>query len=136
MLKMLMKHLLVRLPEFVQDWIIESAMRSGRVLDTPVDFGALNDHRHVRELIARIVPGLEDLASIDDTRREFHVRGRLLHSPEFPTADGKASFAPVEMPVTVNDAAHPFMLTTIRSEGQEILSLVRWNDHRYQRTQN
>ena len=37
---MLLKELLVRLPESVQNWLIARAMRSGRVLDTPV-FGML-----------------------------------------------------------------------------------------------
>jgi len=37
---MLLKELLVRLPESLQNWLIARAMRSGRVLDTPV-FGML-----------------------------------------------------------------------------------------------
>ncbi len=83
--------------------------------DTPITFSAFRQHRTLRETIARIVPGMEDLADIDVAKREFHIRGRLLHAPHFNTADGRARFVcrPVPPP---SDA--PLTLTTVRSEGQ------------------
>ena len=57
---------------------------------------------------------MEQLADIDVARQEFHVRGRLLHTPEFHTLDGKASFMTRPLP----KRAEGLLLTTIRSEGQ------------------
>jgi molybdopterin-dependent oxidoreductase alpha subunit len=82
--------------------------------DSPIDFAAFKQHKTVREAIARIVPGLEDLADIDVAKREFHVRGRLLHTPEFHTLDGKASFVTRPLP----QQREGLWLTTVRSEGQ------------------
>jgi molybdopterin-dependent oxidoreductase alpha subunit len=86
--------------------------------NSPVDFAEFKRHRKVREAIARVVPGMEQLADIDEARREFHVRGRLLHTPEFRTEDGRANFV---LPVANGShtlAARPFRLMSIRSEGQ------------------
>jgi anaerobic selenocysteine-containing dehydrogenase len=57
---------------------------------------------------------MEDLADIDVAKREFHVRGRLLHTPQFHTLDGKASFVTRPLPKRRDG----LMLTTVRSEGQ------------------
>ncbi|MDJ0928182.1 MAG: FdhF/YdeP family oxidoreductase [Gammaproteobacteria bacterium] len=89
--------------------------------DCPVDFNAFKTHRRIREAIATIVPGMEDLADIDVAKREFHIRGRLLHKPEFHTADGRASFRVVPIPAADKQRGadkHFFLLTTMRSEGQ------------------
>jgi molybdopterin-dependent oxidoreductase alpha subunit len=88
-----------------------------RVLeDCPVDFHQFQQHRRIRQVIARTVPGMKALADIDTTRREFHVRGRLLHAPKFPTADGRAGLRVVPLPAA--SRPRPFTLTTVRSEGQ------------------
>jgi anaerobic selenocysteine-containing dehydrogenase len=81
---------------------------------SPIDFAAFREHKTIRETIARIVPGLEELTHIDVAKREFHVRGRIMHTPEFKTKDGKAHFVVRELP----KAADSLMLTTVRSEGQ------------------
>ncbi|MEZ5562519.1 MAG: FdhF/YdeP family oxidoreductase [Gammaproteobacteria bacterium] len=83
--------------------------------DTPIAFSAFRQHRTLRETIARIVPGMEDLADIDVAKREFHVRGRLLHTPHFNTTDGRARFVCRPVPPA---SASPLILTTVRSEGQ------------------
>jgi molybdopterin-dependent oxidoreductase alpha subunit len=82
---------------------------------SPIDFAAFKAHKYVREAIARIVPGMAALADIDVAKREFHIQGRLMHTPQFNTADGKAQFVTRATP-----AAHAavLMLTTVRSEGQ------------------
>lgn len=86
--------------------------------DCPFDFGTFKTHRRIREAIAHIVPGMEDLESIDVAKREFHVRGRLLHTPEFHTADGRARFRVAPLPDGARTKDAPFMLSTVRSEGQ------------------
>jgi len=89
-----------------------------RVLgDRPVDWRELSRMCHVRDMIARVVPGFEQLASIDETRKEFHIPGRIVHVPRFNSPTGKAAFAAVDMPMsTLGDKQ--LRLMTIRSEGQ------------------
>lgn len=84
------------------------------VPDSPIDFNGFKQHSKVREAIARIVPGLEQLADIDVAKREFHIKHRVLHTPEFATADGKAHFVVTPLP----KAPAPLTLATVRSEGQ------------------
>lgn len=86
--------------------------------ETPVPFSELSTHRTLRSAIARIVPGMEDLADIDVAKREFHVRNRLLHTPSFHTATGKARFNVRPMPGHVAASEDQFILSTVRSEGQ------------------
>ena len=81
----------------------------------PIDFEAFRRHRNIRQAIAAIVPGMEELADIDVARREFHVRGRLLHTPVFNTPDARACFVVRPLPAA---ASSPLTLTTVRSEGQ------------------
>jgi molybdopterin-dependent oxidoreductase alpha subunit len=81
-----------------------------------VDFAAFGRHAKIRQAIAAIVPGMEDLADIDTAKREFHIRNRLMHTPEFHTKSGKASFTVRPLPALLADA--PFTLATVRSEGQ------------------
>jgi molybdopterin-dependent oxidoreductase alpha subunit len=90
-----------------------------RVLpETPIPFSKLSTHRNLRSAIARIVPGMEDLADIDIAKREFHVRNRLLHAPSFQTSSGKARFNVRSLPEHLPAAEDQFILSTVRSEGQ------------------
>ena len=61
---------------------------------------------------------MEELASIDVARREFHVRGRVLHDPVFRTESGRGRFLVRDIESPARDEAFPFTLTTVRSEGQ------------------
>jgi len=81
-----------------------------------IDFKAFAKHSKIRKAIAEIVPGMEDLADIDVAKREFHIRNRLMHEPVFHTPTGKAAFVVRAIPAASRSA--PFMLTTVRSEGQ------------------
>lgn len=83
--------------------------------DTSIPFKSFKDHAEVRKVIAAVVPGLEQLADIDVAKKEFHIRNRVLHTPEFGTPDGKGHFVVVPLP-----AGNQQMLTlaTVRSEGQ------------------
>ncbi|MDP3735964.1 MAG: FdhF/YdeP family oxidoreductase [Hyphomonadaceae bacterium] len=83
--------------------------------DSGIDFRAFAKHIKLRQAIAEIVPGMEDLADIDVAKREFHIRNRLMHEPVFRTATGKAGFTVRAIP-DAQPAA--FTLTTVRSEGQ------------------
>ena len=78
----------------------------------------LKHHDNIRVLISRIVPGFEPFKSIDKTRKEFHIPGRVLHKPVFPTDSGKAKFVyhpiPKKKPLEKNE----FQLLSVRSEGQ------------------
>jgi molybdopterin-dependent oxidoreductase alpha subunit len=94
------------------------ASLAARVLPPgPIDWTRLRNHRDLRREIARIVPGYAALGTIDTTRRDFTIEGRIRHAPRFATADGKARFHVTPVPP---DAVGPgeFRLMTIRSEGQ------------------
>lgn len=83
----------------------------------PLDFEALESHREIRRMIAKVIPGYGAIGAIDDHKREFHIEGRTFHEPRFATPSGKAKFHAVAMPAdsASNDSLR---LMTIRSEGQ------------------
>jgi anaerobic selenocysteine-containing dehydrogenase len=81
------------------------------------DWAALRSHGHLRQEIARVVPGFGAMATIDDTRREFTIDGRTFSEPCFPTADGRARFHPTPL-ADFAPAPGEFRLMTLRSEGQ------------------
>jgi len=84
-----------------------------------LDFAPFASHREIRQAIARIIPGYAALGEIDDTKSEFHVGGRSLSQPEFPTPDSRAHFlVPRRGAGRSAPGAHEFMLTSVRSEGQ------------------
>ena len=86
--------------------------------NSPVDFSLFKKHRDIRQVIAKCIPGMEAIKDIDVARQEFHVQGRLRHQPVFKTATGKANFTTHRLTDHFNDQQKPFMLATIRSEGQ------------------
>lgn len=89
----------------------------------PIDWGRLHDPVYVRELIARTVPGYEAIASIDASRREFEVAGRVFHQPRFPTPSGRARLAVTPLPdLSLPDADHFGGLAT--GEKGLVLSLI------------
>jgi anaerobic selenocysteine-containing dehydrogenase len=81
------------------------------------DWQTLSSHKALRQAISQVVPGLENMATIDDTRREFEIKGRVFHTPQFATPDGKAAFHVTPIPTFPTDA-ETFTLMTLRSEGQ------------------
>jgi len=82
--------------------------------DAVLDWREMRHTSTIRRAIARIVPGLEAMATIDQTRREFSIPGRALATPVFPTADGRARLFVHELP----PPPEGLVLMTIRSEGQ------------------
>jgi len=107
-----------RLDNVRPETVILSELADRMLGDAAVDFSAFRQLRKVRAAIAATVPGMEALADIDATRREFHVGGRILHRPEFPTASGRASFRVVSLKPSATSDAFPWLMTTMRSEGQ------------------
>lgn len=88
------------------------------IKNSPVDFDIFKQHSHIRKAIARIIPDMLQLADIDVAKKEFHVQNRLIHTPEFKTADGKARFITHKSSTSKANTEFPFTLATIRSEGQ------------------
>ncbi len=107
-----------RLDNVRPEVVILSELADRMLGNTGVDFGAFRQLPNVRKAIAATIPGMEALAEIDATRREFHVGGRILHRPEFPTPSGRASFRVTPLSPLATSEAFPFLLTTNRSEGQ------------------
>jgi molybdopterin-dependent oxidoreductase alpha subunit len=83
----------------------------------PIDWTALGRLCHLREMIGRIIPGLDGMAGIDQTKQEFQIKGRTFHTPVFATPSGKARFAVLEVPVPRGEE-NQLRLMTVRSEGQ------------------
>jgi len=88
-----------------------------------LDFREFRNHSSIRQTIAKIIPGFERMAQLDGSKQEFHINGRHLETPAFPTHDGKANFL-LTPSLNANYAnmnlanKNEFMLTTVRSEGQ------------------
>ncbi|MCS5621176.1 MAG: FdhF/YdeP family oxidoreductase, partial [Nitrospinaceae bacterium] len=90
-----------------------------RVLeDSPLPWKSLSETGNIREIIGTIIPGFEQLKNIDRTGKEFHIDGRILHTPKFPHPDGKASFKVCPIPAVRRNKENSFILMTVRSEGQ------------------
>lgn len=102
--------------------------------DAPVDWHRLRDHAEVRKLIAEAIPGWQEVGAMDQTGREFTIAGRVFHTPQFATKDGKAAMQRTPLPKIQRDALR---LLTLRSEGQfntvvyEEADLYRGIPHRF-----
>jgi anaerobic selenocysteine-containing dehydrogenase len=101
----------------------------------PIDWELMGDCKRIREAIGRVIPGLEKMATIDETKQEFHIGGRVFHEQRFATPDGKARLHVHELPeIFITDGE--LRLMTVRSEGQfntvvyEDYDLYRGQDRR------
>lgn len=86
--------------------------------DCPLDFKEFQQHDKIRAAIAATVPGMAALADIGQSKQEFTIAGRLLDTPEFFTKSGKANFKVNSFSARNPDTNYPFLLASIRSEGQ------------------
>jgi len=84
----------------------------------PLNWMALANHDEVRKLIAHLVPELEKIKDIGQTKSEFQIPGRLFPSPVFKTASGRAVFHTSKLPNLQPLGENQVRLMTIRSEGQ------------------
>ncbi|MBT3530793.1 MAG: FdhF/YdeP family oxidoreductase [Gammaproteobacteria bacterium] len=95
---------------------------ASRVVDSECfDFREFSKHKSIRRAISKLVPGFEAMAKLDESKQEFHIDGRHLSKPEFPTRSGRASFRIPEntdWQRKTSSAPHEFTLTSVRSEGQ------------------
>ncbi|MEP0754296.1 FdhF/YdeP family oxidoreductase [Trichocoleus sp. Lan] len=64
----------------------------------PVDWRKLQDTKYVRQLIAKTIPGFEQMATIDETKEEFTIAGRIFNEPKFATSSGKANMFVTPLP--------------------------------------
>jgi len=93
---------------------------ASRVLgnDKLFNWGELEDHNSIRKIISRIIPGYEHIKNIGTTKDEFHIPGRILHTPTFPTESGKAKFIYHSIPNLKPLKEDELQLLSVRSEGQ------------------
>ena len=98
---------------------------AARVIDSnTLDFQEFKRHDSIRKAIAKLIPGFAALATIDETRQEFHIEGRHLARPHFATKSGKASFCVPSQTSWDRKAQQAgqqdtqFTLSSVRSEGQ------------------
>jgi molybdopterin-dependent oxidoreductase alpha subunit len=101
----------------------------------PLDWSSMQDTGTIRQAIARVVPGFEQMAEVDSNRREFQITGRTLHEPRFPRPGGRAALRCHELP-SLPSGQDLLRLMTVRSEGQfntvvyEDYDLYRGQDRR------
>jgi molybdopterin-dependent oxidoreductase alpha subunit len=67
-------------------------------VDTPINWHKLQDPIYIRQLIAQTIPGYEAIGSIDNTKTEFTISGRIFDTPHFPTPNGKAQMFVTPLP--------------------------------------
>lgn len=89
----------------------------------PIDWRQMSHTRRIRETIAAVVPGFENISDIDQTKKEFQIEGRTFHAPKFPTPSGKARISTHELPELyggdlTGEHARTLRIMTLRSEGQ------------------
>lgn len=85
---------------------------------TPINWTTLRSTRNIRQIIAKVVPGFDAIAKIDDTKNEFQIGGRTFHNPPFATEDGRAHLHTHAVPAMKKLGKNELRLMTIRSEGQ------------------
>ena len=83
-----------------------------------VDWKQLESHDAVRQLISELIPGFEPIKDIAQTKKEFHIAGRAIDTPRFPTPSGKAKFHTIAIPAAHDATGPQLRLMSIRSEGQ------------------
>lgn len=83
----------------------------------PVDWKLMEQTSRIREAIARVIPGFEQIEKIAETKKEFQIAGRTFHEPTFPTPNGRAQLRVHELPELLG-GPDELRLMTVRSEGQ------------------
>ncbi len=84
---------------------------------TPIDWRSMQDTGRIREAIAQVVPGFEQIKDIDRSKKEFQIGGRTFHTPKFPTPSGKGRLHVHDLP-PLRGEGNQLRLMTVRSEGQ------------------
>ncbi|MDH5763988.1 MAG: histidine kinase, partial [Nitrospinota bacterium] len=85
--------------------------------DSPIPWKEFRHTTNIRQVIGSVVKGMKPMQEIDRTHKEFHIEGRILHRPLFPSINGRASFkVPQTQVAPLKD--NLFRMMTVRSEGQ------------------
>ncbi len=101
----------------------------------PIHWSEWSHTGTIRQAIGAVVPGWEQIGTIDKTKQEFFIPGRRLNTPVFPTASGRARFHAHQLPALSGENGE-LRLMTVRSEGQfntvvyEDYDLYRGQDRR------
>lgn len=108
---------------------------ANRVLadSTPIAWPTMQSTGRIREALAEIVPGYEEIGEIDATKMEFRIGGRVFHEPKFPTPSGRARLHISELPELAGGDGQ-LRLMTVRSEGQ--FNTVVYEDYDLYRAQD
>lgn len=96
--------------------------------DCPIDFSQFKHHNNIRTAIAATIPGMSELKDIAETKQEFTIKDRLLVQPTFKTPTGRARFLTNTKPTALTSTEFPFLLASIRSEGQFNSIIYEEND--------
>jgi len=96
----------------------------------PIDWAGLRSHDAIRAIIAAVVPGLDAIKDIAQSKTEFTIPGRSFATPAFNTPDGRAAMHPISIPTQLPLGPQQFRLMTVRSEGQ-FNTVVYEDDDRY-----
>ena len=109
---------IVRLDNVRSEVDIIADIAAAVLSDSQVKFQQFKNHDTIRSAIASAIPGYGAIESIGKSKKEFHVEGRILHSPKFITPTGKAEFINVPIPEIESIGKNEFRMMTVRSEGQ------------------
>ena len=85
--------------------------------DGPINWQAMENTSRVRDVIAEVVPGFQEIKTIDKTKHEFQIEGRTFHVAKFPTPSGRARLQVHDLPELMGTTGK-LRLMTVRSEGQ------------------
>lgn len=96
---------------------------------SPVDWQKMEEHNAIREVIAAIIPGYQEIEKIGQTKHEFQLDGRTFHTPKFSTPSGKAKFHTFPIPALKGNGNGSLRLMTLRSEGQFNTVVYEDEDH-------
>lgn len=100
---------------------VQAIAELGRRLLGPekgIDWADMERTHTIRQWISQVIPGYGEIATIDQTKKEFQIEGRTFHEPKFNTPDGKAVLFTHEIPALSGDGDQELRLMTVRSEGQ------------------
>ena len=101
---------------------------------TPVDWEQMQQSNTIRHWISKVVPGYEEIETIEKTGKEFQVGGRTYHTPRFNTPDGRAKLFTHKLPDLTQLAENQLRMMTVRSEGQ--FNTVVYEDYDLYRNQD
>lgn len=94
-----------------------------------LDWQSMQSTGKIREAISKVVPGFEQMATIEQSKKEFQIPGRTFHQAAFPTKSGRAMMFVHEIP-ELKGGENELRLMTVRSEGQ-FNTVVYENDDIY-----